>query len=154
MSFQQTHFHIYIYMCVCVCVCNLNLNFHPKNSSTHIFHFIHFTNEYSPTLYHYYNLSLYIYIYTHDIPLQLAHDLNFQQTYLMALVGNLREAQSAKGPTTTSIATTNSENIVYQKDYPDFYFCVTKSEHKTGLKEKLEHICKHSQTLFFFFGNI
>ena len=27
------------------------------------FHFIHFINEYSPTLYHYYNLSLYIYLY-------------------------------------------------------------------------------------------
>ena len=63
----------------------------------------------------------------------------------MALVENLREAQRAKGPTTIlAIATVNSKNIVYQKDYPDFYFCVTKSEHKTGLKEKLEHICKHS----------
>ena len=62
----------------------------------------------------------------------------------MALVGNLREAQSAKGPTTTSIATTNSENIVYQKDYQDFYFRVTKSKHKTSLKEKLKRICKHS----------
>jgi len=63
----------------------------------------------------------------------------------MALVGNLREAQSAKGPTTIlAIATVNSENIVYQKDYPDFYFRVTKSEHKTGLKEKLKRICKHS----------
>ena len=27
------------------------------------FHFIHFINEYSPTLYHYYNLSLYIYLH-------------------------------------------------------------------------------------------
>ena len=63
----------------------------------------------------------------------------------MALVGNLREAQSAKGPTTIlAIATANSENIVYQKHYLDFYFRVTKSEHKTSLKEKLKCICKHS----------
>ena len=57
----------------------------------------------------------------------------------MALVGNLREAQSAKGPTTIlAIVTTNSGNIVYQKEYLDFYFRVTKSENKTGLKEKAQ----------------
>ncbi|XP_030936413.1 chalcone synthase 4-like [Quercus lobata] len=63
----------------------------------------------------------------------------------MALVGNLREAQSAKGPTTIlAIAIVNSENIVYQKDYLDFYFRVTKSEHKISLKEKLKGICENS----------
>ena len=41
-----------------------NLNFYKENFNTRMFHFIHFTNEYSPTLYHYYNLSLYIPIYT------------------------------------------------------------------------------------------
>ena len=51
------------YMCVCVYLYIWNLNFHKENSNTQIFHFIHLTNEYSPTLYHYYNLSLYIYIY-------------------------------------------------------------------------------------------
>ena len=40
-----------------------NLNFHKENSSTWIFHFIHFTNEYFPTLYHYYNLFLYVPVY-------------------------------------------------------------------------------------------
>ena len=59
----------------------------------------------------------------------------------MALVENVKEAQRANGPTTIlAIATANSENIVYQKDYPDFYFRVTKSEHKTGLKENLKYI--------------
>ena len=68
----------------------------------------------------------------------------------MVLVGNLREAQSAKGPTTIlAIAIVNSDNIVYQKDYPDFYFHVTKSKHKTSLKEMLKRIYKYSNTLFF-----
>ena len=64
----DTFSYIYIYVCVCVCVCvTWTWIFTQKNSSTQIFHFIHFTNEYSPTLYHYYNLSLcvYIYIYIH-----------------------------------------------------------------------------------------
>ena len=56
---------------------------------------------------------IYIYTHTHNIPLQLAHDLSFYQTYLMALVENLKEAQRAKGPTTIlAIAIMNSENIV------------------------------------------
>ena len=59
--------HTFLYMCVCVCVYIYiyiwNLNFYKENFSIRIFHFIHFTNEYSPTLYHYYNLSLFIYIY-------------------------------------------------------------------------------------------
>ena len=40
-----------------------NLNFHKENFNTRIFHFIHFTNEYSPILYYYYNISLYIPMY-------------------------------------------------------------------------------------------
>ena len=53
----DTFSYIYIYIYI------WNLNFHKEKFSTRIFCFIHFTNEYSPTLYHYYNLSLYIYIY-------------------------------------------------------------------------------------------
>ena len=56
---------IFSYMCVCVYLYIWNLNFHKENSNTQIFHIIHLTNEYSPTLYHYYNLSLYIYTHTH-----------------------------------------------------------------------------------------
>ena len=65
--FIDTFSYIYMCVCVCVCVCNLNWIFIQKNFSTWIFHFIHFTNEYSPTVYHYYNLSfcVYIYIYIH-----------------------------------------------------------------------------------------
>ncbi|KAK7840740.1 chalcone synthase [Quercus suber] len=63
----------------------------------------------------------------------------------MAFVENFREAQRAKGPATImAIATTNSENIIFQKDYLDFYFRVTKSKYKTGLKEKLKRICENS----------
>lgn len=40
-----------------------------------------------------------------------------------------------------AIGTAVPPNIVYQSDYPDFYFDVTKSEHLTELKEKLTRIC-------------
>ena len=55
-----SYIYIYIYM--------WNLNFHKENSNTLMFHFIHFTNEYSLTLYHYYNLLLYIPIYIQHFP--------------------------------------------------------------------------------------
>ena len=54
--------YIYIYIYI------WNLNFHKENFCTQIFHFIYFTNKYSPTLYHYYNLSLYIPIYIYNNP--------------------------------------------------------------------------------------
>ena len=54
--------------CLFIYICMWNLSFHKENSNTWMFHFIHFTNEYSPTLYHYYNLLLYIPIYIQHFP--------------------------------------------------------------------------------------
>ena len=63
-TYINTYIYIYIYI-------YLELEFYKENSSTWIFHFIHFTNEYFLTLYHYYNLFLYvlvyIYIYIYNI---------------------------------------------------------------------------------------
>ena len=42
----------------------LELEFSQRKFQNSNFRFIHFTNEYSPTLYHYYNISMYILIYT------------------------------------------------------------------------------------------
>ena len=44
--------------------------------------------------------------------------------------------------TVLAIGTANPPNIILQKDYPDFYFKVTNSEHMGDLKEKLKRICK------------
>ena len=66
-------------------------------------------------------------------------------SYLMASsLENIREAQRASGTATIlAIGTATPPNVFEQADYPDFYFRVTKSEHKTDLKEKLQRICKH-----------
>ena len=58
----------------------LKLEFSQRKFQISKFHFIHFTNEYSPTLYHYYNISLYIPIYTISYTYEL---YNMCQTFLM-----------------------------------------------------------------------
>ena len=58
----------------------LKLEFSQRKFQISKFHFIHFTNEYSPTLYHYYNISLYIPIYTTSYTYEL---YNMCQTFLM-----------------------------------------------------------------------
>ncbi|KAF3434017.1 hypothetical protein FNV43_RR25120 [Rhamnella rubrinervis] len=60
-------------------------------------------------------------------------------------VEKIREAQRASGTATIlAIGTATPPNVFLQDDYPDFYFRVTKSEHKTDLKEKLQRICERS----------
>ena len=49
----------------------LNFKFLLRKFQNLNFHFIHLTKEYSPTLYHYYNLSIYIPIYTTMSPYNL-----------------------------------------------------------------------------------
>jgi len=57
----------------------------------------------------------------------------------------VRKAQRAEGPATVlAIGTATPANCVYQADYPDYYFRVTKSEHLTDLKEKFKRICHKS----------
>jgi chalcone synthase len=61
----------------------------------------------------------------------------------MARVEEIRKAQRAEGPATVlAIGTATPTNCVYQADYPDYYFRITKSEHLTDLKEKFKRMCK------------
>ncbi|PWA28986.1 Chalcone/stilbene synthase, active site-containing protein [Artemisia annua] len=57
----------------------------------------------------------------------------------------IRKAQRAQGPATIlAIGTATPSNCVYQADYPDYYFRITKSEHMTDLKEKFQRMCDKS----------
>ncbi|GLT88201.1 hypothetical protein SLE2022_062360 [Rubroshorea leprosula] len=63
----------------------------------------------------------------------------------MVTVNEVRKAQRAQGTATVlAIGTANPTNVVDQSTYPDFFFRVTNSEHKTELKEKFESICEAS----------
>ncbi|KAL0924140.1 hypothetical protein M5K25_004948 [Dendrobium thyrsiflorum] len=57
----------------------------------------------------------------------------------------IRRAQRADGPATVlAIGTATPPNVVYQDDYPDYYFRITNSEHLTELKEKFKRMCNKS----------
>ncbi|XP_078155845.1 chalcone synthase 2-like [Carex rostrata] len=63
----------------------------------------------------------------------------------MATVEEIRQTQRALGPATVlAIGTATPANCVYQSDYPDYYFRMTKSEHMTELKEKFKRMCDKS----------
>ena len=72
----------------------------------------------------------------------------------MASVEEFRNAQRAKGPATIlAIGTATPDHCVYQSDYADFYFRVTKSEHMTALKKKFNRICKYIHALISYMHN-
>lgn len=59
-------------------------------------------------------------------------------------VEEIRKAQRAQGPATVlAIGTATPANCVNQAEYPDFYFRITNSEHKTELKEKFKRMCMY-----------
>lgn len=61
----------------------------------------------------------------------------------MVNVEAIRKAQRAEGPATImAIGTATPPNAVDQSTYPDYYFRITNSEHKTELKEKFKRMCK------------
>ncbi|CAL9118188.1 unnamed protein product [Musa textilis] len=61
----------------------------------------------------------------------------------MAKVEEIRRSQRAEGPATVlAIGTSNPDNVVYQADYPDYYFRTTKSNHLPELKQKFKRICE------------
>ncbi|XP_058182878.1 chalcone synthase 1-like [Rhododendron vialii] len=63
----------------------------------------------------------------------------------MVRVEDVRKAQRAEGPATVmAIGTSTPPNCIDQSTYPDYYFRITKSEHKTELKEKFQRICDKS----------
>nr|UZK98268.1 CHS [Blumea balsamifera] len=63
----------------------------------------------------------------------------------MVTVEEVRKAQRAEGPATVlAIGTSTPPNCVDQATYPDYYFRITNSEHKTELKEKFQRMCDKS----------
>ncbi|XP_020207460.1 chalcone synthase [Cajanus cajan] len=63
----------------------------------------------------------------------------------MAYLQEIREKQRAHGlATILAIGTATPPNCIYQSDFPDYYFRVTKSEHMTELKAKMRKICEKS----------
>ncbi|GFY92845.1 chalcone and stilbene synthase family protein [Actinidia rufa] len=63
----------------------------------------------------------------------------------MVTVEEVRRAQRAEGPATImAIGTSTPPNCVDQSEYPDYYFRITNSEHKTELKEKFKRMCEKS----------
>nr|ADO85325.1 chalcone synthase [Boesenbergia rotunda] len=63
----------------------------------------------------------------------------------MAKVQEIRLRQRAEGPAAIlAIGTATPTNVVYQADYADYYFRITKSEHLTELKEKFKRMCDKS----------
>ncbi|WJX40253.1 Chitin synthase, class 2 [Trifolium repens] len=63
----------------------------------------------------------------------------------MTYLEEIRESQRANGPATIlAIGTATPSNCIYQSDFTDYYFRVTKTEHMTQLKAKLKRICEKS----------
>ncbi|KAL7611494.1 hypothetical protein Lser_V15G06078 [Lactuca serriola] len=63
----------------------------------------------------------------------------------MVSVDEFVKTQRAEGPATIiAIGTATPPNCVLQSTYPDYYFRITKSEHKTELKEKFRRMCEKS----------
>ncbi|KAH7835317.1 hypothetical protein Vadar_024979 [Vaccinium darrowii] len=63
----------------------------------------------------------------------------------MVTVEDIRKGQRAEGPATIlAFGTANPLNCVYQNTYPNYYFRITNSEHKTKLKEKFQRMCDKS----------
>lgn len=57
-----------------------------------------------------------------------------------------KKARRADGPACIlSFGRANPPNIMYHKDYPDYYFRVTNSEHMVELKEKFKLICEKTK---------
>lgn len=68
----------------------------------------------------------------------------------MLSVDEIRKAQRAEGPATVmAIGTATPPNCVDQSTYPDYYFRITNSEHKTELKEKFKRMCMFLFLLLF-----
>ncbi|CAJ1971942.1 unnamed protein product [Sphenostylis stenocarpa] len=63
----------------------------------------------------------------------------------MASVEKIHKTQRPAGlATILAIGTATPPNCLQQSTYSDYYFRVTRSEHKTELKQKFDRICKNS----------
>lgn len=61
----------------------------------------------------------------------------------IAVENMTRKPQAGGLASILAIGTANPEHCVYQNDYPDYYFRLTRSEHLTELKQKFTRICKY-----------
>jgi hypothetical protein len=72
----------------------------------------------------------------------------------LATVREIRRTQRADGPAAVlGIGTANPTNYVFQEEFPDYYFRVTKKDHLTDLKDTFKihkrsrnYVCKHVNT--------
>lgn len=70
--------------------------------------------------------------------------LNTKNNFLMAIEKENGTAQSGERlATVLAIGTANPENVLYQADFPDYYFQTTQSEDLVDLKLKFKRICKY-----------
>ncbi|KAK9049398.1 hypothetical protein SSX86_031633 [Deinandra increscens subsp. villosa] len=77
--------------------------------------------------------------------LHLRHRITLRMLLTGIDVGMIRKAERAEGPASIlAIGTATPSNCVYQADYPDYYFRITKSEHMVDLKEKFQRMCDKS----------
>jgi chalcone synthase len=61
----------------------------------------------------------------------------------MEILNEIREAQRSQGiATVLAIGSATPSNFIYQSQYADYFFRVTKSEHLTELKQEFQKICK------------
>jgi len=59
----------------------------------------------------------------------------------MVTVNEIRQAQRAEGPVSVlAIGTATPLNCMDQSTYPDFYFRITNSEHKTAERKISTHV--------------
>ncbi|XP_040385312.1 LOW QUALITY PROTEIN: chalcone synthase-like [Oryza brachyantha] len=58
--------------------------------------------------------------------------------------GQQAAAMAGSTAAVLAIGTANPSNVVEQRDFPDFYFRVTNSDHKQALKDKFTRICEKS----------
>ena len=64
--------------------------------------------------------------------------------------GRRRIVPRPDGPATVlAIGTAVPPNVFLQKDYPDFYFGITGSNHQSELKHKFKRICKLQGRLLY-----
>jgi chalcone synthase len=61
----------------------------------------------------------------------------------MEILNEIREAQRSQGTATVlAIGSATPSNFIYQSQYADYFFRVTKSEHLKELKQEFQKICK------------
>ncbi|XP_006349976.1 chalcone synthase J [Solanum tuberosum] len=70
---------------------------------------------------------------------------NLPPSAKIVTIEELSRAQRAEGPANVlAIGTANPSNCIDQSTYPDYFFRITNSEHKSELKRKFKQMCAKS----------